>query len=267
MIQAIKTVLQECWIDRKRLLAISAYNLSFQNNQTKLKLLWTVLNPTLQAATYWLAYNVGLRITSPIQGIPYLAWMLTGLIPWFFISMVMTNGAMCMVSARVIFRNMKYPLGTIPVSSVCTDFLSHLCYMLVLIIIQLFGGVRYTVGVLWLFYYMAAAFLLMLGYTFFFSTLTVFVRDIAKIIQSVVRLLFFITPICWSLTPDNPLAGIMKWNPIVYIIDGYRDTMLYHGIISASPEQHLSFWAVTAVLLLLGTWLHWKLRDSFIDYL
>lgn len=139
--------------------------------------------------------------------------------------------------------------------------------MLVLIIIQLFSGVRYTVGVLWLFYYMAAAFLLMLGYTFFFSTLTVFVRDIAKIIQSVVRLLFFITPICWSLTPDNPLAGIMKWNPIVYIIDGYRDTMLYHGIISASPEQHLSFWAVTAVLLLLGTWLHWKLRDSFIDYL
>ena len=242
MIQAIKTVLQECWIDRKRLLAISAYNLSFQNNQTKLKLLWTVLNPTLQAATYWLAYNVGLRITSPIQGIPYLAWMLTGLIPWFFISMVMTNGAMCMVSARVIFRNM-------------------------MIIIQLFSGVRYTVGVLWLFYYMAAAFLLMLGYTFFFSTLTVFVRDIAKIIQSVVRLLFFITPICWSLTPDNPLAGIMKWNPIVYIIDGYRDTMLYHGIISASPEQHLSFWAVTAVLLLLGTWLHWKLRDSFIDYL
>lgn len=267
MIRAIKTVLQECWTGRKRMFAISAYNLSFQNNQTKLKLLWTVLNPTLQAATYWLAYNVGLRVTSPIEGIPYLAWMLTGLVPWFFISTVMSTGAMCMVSNRIIFKNMNYPLGTIPVSSVCTDFLSHLCYMVVLVIIQLFSGVRYTSGVLGTFYYMAAAFFLMLGYTFLFSTLTVFVRDIAKVIQSVVRLLFFITPICWSLTPNNPLAGIMKWNPTVYIINGYRDCMLYQGVISASPEQHLSFWVVTVLLLLLGIWLHWKLRDSFVDYL
>ena len=267
MIRAFKTVLRECWTDRKRMFAVSAYNLTFHNNQTRLKLLWTVLNPTLQAATYWLAYNVGLRITSPIEGIPYLAWMLTGLMPWFFISTVMSTGALCMVSARAIFKNMRYPLGTIPVSSVCTDFLSHLCYMVVLVVVHLCSGVRYNLGVLWVFYYMAAAFFLMLGYTFLFSTLTVFVRDIAKVIQSVVRLLFFITPICWTLSPDNPLAGIMRWNPFMYIINGYRDAMLYHGVPSASPEQHGFFWGVTAAALLLGVWLHWRLRDSFVDYL
>lgn len=265
MIQAIRAVFRECWNDRRRMLAVSAYNLSFQNNQTKLKLLWTILNPVLQAGTYWFAYYVGLRVTSPIQGVPYLAWMLTGLVPWFFISALMTSGPLCIVSARAIIKNMSYPMGTIPVSTVCTELLSHLCYMLVLIAIQIGIGVRYGIGVLWVFYYMAAAFFLMLGYTFFFSTITVFVRDTAKLLQAVVRLLFFITPICWSLPPDNPLYGVMQWNPLLYVINGYRDAMLYRGVITAPPWQHVWFWTVTAVVLLVGVWLHWKLRDYFVD--
>lgn len=267
MIQAIRSVFRECWNDRKRMLAVSAYNLSFQNNQTKLKLLWTILNPILQAGTYWFAYYVGLRVTSPIQGIPYLAWMLTGLVPWFFISGLMNTGTLCIVSSRAIIKNMKYPIGTIPVSTVCTEILSHLCYMLVLVIIQLFSGVRYSIGVLWVFYYMAAAFVLMLGYTFLFSTLTVFVRDIAKVIQSLVRLLFFITPICWVLTPDNPLYNVMQYNPFLYILNGYREAMLYQGVMSVGPMEHIYFWCVSAVVLLVGVWLHWKLRDHFVDYL
>ena len=81
MRKALCGVITECWKNRRRTLAVAAYNLNFQNNQTKLKLLWTILNPLLQAGTYWLAYHVGLRIVSPIQGVPYLAWMLTGLVP------------------------------------------------------------------------------------------------------------------------------------------------------------------------------------------
>ena len=160
---------------------------------------------------------------------------------------------------------MNYPIGTIPVSAVCTEILSHLCYMLVLVAIQLGSGVRYGLGVFWVFYYMGAAFFLMLGYTFFFSTITVFVRDIAKLLQAVVRLLFFITPICWTLAPDNPLYGVMEWNPLLYILNGYRDSMLYQGIITVSPRQHIWFWVVTVTVLLLGIWLHWKLRDYFVD--
>lgn len=267
MIHAIQTVFQECWQNRKRMLKVAVYNLSFQNNQTRLKLLWTILNPIMQAATYWVAYYVILNISSPIQGVPYLAWMLTGLIPWFFIAGLLTSGTLCMVSARAIIKNMHYPMGIIPVTTVCTDLLSHLCYMLVLLVIQLGSGVRYGIGVLWVFYYMAAAFFLMLGYTFLVSTLTVFVRDITKVIQSLVRLLFFLTPVCWVLTENTPLYSLMQWNPFYYILNGYRESMLYHGVITATPAQHLCFWSITVVMLLAGIWLHWKLRDYFVDYL
>ena len=81
------------------------------------------------------------------------------------------------------------------------------------------------------------------------------------------RLLFFITPICWVLTPDNPLYNVMQYNPFLYILDGYREAMLYQGVMSAGPMEHIYFWGVTAVVLLVGVWLHWKLRDHFVDYL
>ena len=57
----------------------------------------------------------------------------------------------------------------------------------------------------------------------------------------------------------------MQWNPLLYIINGYRDAMLYRGVITALPWQHVWFWTVTAVVLLVGVWLHWKLRDYFVD--
>ena len=267
MIGAIQAVAKECWENRRQMVVVSTYNLRFQYNQTRLKLLWAILNPILQAGTYWLALYVGLRVSAPVQGVSYLTWMLTGLVPWFFMAAVMNAGAVSIISARAIIMNMKYPISTIPVGTVCTELLNHFCYMLVLIVIQVISGTQYGVGVLWVLYYIFAAFMLMLGYTFLASTLTVFARDISKAIQMIVRLLFFITPICWALTPDSPLEPIMRWSPFVYVLNGYRGAMLYRGDIGNEPAQHICFWAVTVVILIIGVWLHWKLRDHFVDYL
>lgn len=264
---AVRTVISECYKNRRRMVAVAKYNLRFQNIHTKLNFLWAILNPILQSATYFIAYHVGLRISSPIDGIPYLAWMLTGLMPWFCISNMINQGTNSILSARAIVKSMKYPMATIPISTVMTEMLSHFIYMIVLVAVQLISGVKYNIGILWIFYYMFALFCFMLGYTFVFSTLTVFIRDIQKIVNVVIRLLFFITPICWQLVPDTPLAKIMYWNPIMYIIDGYRQAMLYGGVMTADIIQHIYFWILTLVLIILGMNFHCKLRGYFIDYM
>lgn len=266
MLRSLGTVIKECLKNRRRLIAVSAYNLSFQYNQTKLKLLWTIINPILQSLTYWVAFGIGLRSNSPIEGIPYLCWMLSGVIPWFYMSIVMSVGANSIISSAGILKNMNYPVSIIPVCTVCTEFFAHMFYMLVLVAIQLLSGVSYGIGALYVFYFLICEFFFFLGFTFLTSTLTVFFRDLQRIISVSARLLFFLTPICW-VVKDTVVEEASKWNPIAYMVDGIRDSMLYNANFSFEEWQHWYFWGITLALLVIGCWLHCKLRPKFVDYL
>ncbi len=259
-------VIKECWHSRHRLAAISVYNLSFQYNQTKLKLLWTLLNPILQSMTYWLAFHVGMRSDSPIDGISYLCWMLTGLVPWFFLSNVMMGGLNSIISSSGIIKNMKFPISTIPISTVLTEFLAHLCFLAVLIIIHVLSGVKYEISIIYLPYFMLCEFMLMLGYTFLMSSLTVFFRDLQRIISAAVKLLFFLTPVCWNAA-GTPMESVQKWNPLAYIIEGFRRSMLYDDVRCFEPWEHLYFWGLTILLMIFGIRIHSKLKPVFVDFL
>lgn len=266
MFRSLIEVIRECCKNSHRLITVSAYNLAFQYNQTKLKLLWTIINPVLQSLTYYLAFHIGMRNNSPIEGVSYLCWMLTGVIPWFYISIVMMGGVNSIVASSGILKNMKYPVSIIPVSTVCTEFIAHLCYMIVLIVIQLLSGVVFGLGILYIFYFFICEFFLLLGYTFLMSSLNVFIRDLQRMVGPAVRLLFFLTPICWS-EKGTVMEDAQRWNPIAYLIEGFRGSMLHNGEFSFENWQHGYFWGITIFLLLIGCWIHRKLKPTFVDYL
>lgn len=266
MIKSIASCISECWHNRRRLLAVSIYNFKFQFNQTKLNLIWAILNPLLQALTYWFVFHIGMRTNSPVDGVSYLTWMLTGLLPWFYISFVLQSGVNSIVAARGIICNMAYPTSIIPVCTVLTEFISHLFFMAVLIAIQLVSGVRYGLQTFGVLYYMVAGSIFLIGFTFLFSTITVYFRDMQKFMALIVKLLFFITPICW-VNQGELMESIQKWNPLTYIIEGYRSTMLYNELFPQTAFQHGYFWLLTLLMLVVGIHLHMKLRSGFVDVL
>jgi ABC-2 type transport system permease protein len=76
-------------------------------------------------------------------------------------------------------------------------------------------------------------------------------RDLLPITQSLVQLLFFLTPIVWIYQDllDNPnVAGrarLMEFNPMLHFIEMIRQPMLGH-------EQNLRHWIVVAVITVIG---------------
>lgn len=84
--------------------------------------------------------------------------------------------------------------------------------------------------------------------------------------NSVVRLLFYVTPIVWvqDRLPEN-LVFILKLNPFAYIIDGYRESILYGHNLMWHWKQGCYFWAIAIVIFVLGCNIHMKFREQFID--
>lgn len=263
----LKYVLRECWWNKDQILRIAQIQLKIQYSSTKLKLLWTFLNPTIQVLTYWLVFQVGLQVRSAVEGVPYIAWMYTGLVPWLFISATLVSGAGSIVAMRNIVMNMKYPLSTIPVASVCTELCSHLLNLVVLILVQLICGVRYDLHFFGLFYFVFCAWSFLVGYSLLFSALHVIARDTQRLIQALIRLLFFFTPIAWAPQEHTIMDVIIRLNPFAYIIEGYRGAMLLGGDYHIVTLQHIYFWLVTSAMFLGGCVVHMTLRPKFADYL
>ena len=118
------------------------------------------------------------------------------------------------------------------------------------------------------FYYTFALMLLCLGTGWIFSALSVFFKDMIQIVNIIIQVGFWISPILWSHEEMDPMIlKFMKINPMYYIINGYRESFLYEVPFWEHPYQTIYFWILTLVLLVIGGYIFVRTKSHFADEL
>ena len=101
------------------------------------------------------------------------------------------------------------------------------------------------------------------------SSVSVFFKDFSQIINIVLQIGFWVTPIFWDA--ENMKApfvnGILKVNPLYYVIQGYRDTFIDNCGIWHRPYMGWYFWIFSIVTFIAGAIIYRKLRPHFADVL
>lgn len=233
-----------------------------------LGIVWQFIMPLVQIGVYWFIFGVGIRDRAPIGDTPFLVWLIAGLIPWFFISASVIQGSNSVYAKINIVSKMKFPVSVLPSISIASNFFNFMIMLVFAQIVMLINGVYPTAYLAQLLYYVFATIVLVFSLTLLFSTLSTVVRDFQNILQSAMRLLFFLTPILWdpSRLPDL-YHNLLKLNPFYYLVTGFRETFLSEGWFFESITYGLYFWTFIGMTLLLGSYLHLKFRDRFIDYI
>lgn len=268
MFNDIKTVVLENLKNSKRLFRLAVYELKNQNGDTMFGILWNFLNPVLQIFVYWFVFAIGLKSGKDQGGYPYIIWMIVGIIPWFYISGTMNSSATSIHSFSGVLKRMNIPMAIVPIKSVLAAFISHIMALgVVFVVILMFG---YNINLLFyqVLYFMLCSFCLLSAYALFSSAITVLFKDFQRIMTSVIRLIFYMSPVLWSHDRlSEELQIILKINPFAYIIDGYRNSILYGQSIASNWQQGCYFWIFTIILFVLGCRIHMRFRKKFIDLL
>ena len=107
---------------------------------------------------------------------------------------------------------------------------------------------------------------LLLGIALIFSAVTVYMRDIQHFIGVVLQLLFYATPIVYSIDtiPEN-FRWILKWNPMTYIIEGYR--AIFYNQTMPDLKSLGILGVISIVILIAGYLLFNKLQKRFAEEL
>ncbi|MDU2460607.1 MULTISPECIES: ABC transporter permease [Clostridium] len=245
---------------------LSLYDFILPLRDTYLGVLWIVLNPLLRIGVYWFVFGIGIRNGKPVDGHPFLLWMLAGLIPWFYISSSISSGTLAIYSKSAIITKMKFPTSIIPTNTILTQLLNNILLIFIMIIVYVFNGYKATIYYIQIPYYIIAATLLLIGISLITSALVMAVRDINRLVGTVLKFMFYLTPILWTTINLPPIGlKIIRLNPFIYIIEGFRNTFLYNKWFFEDAKFTAYYWLVTIVTILIGAMIHMKFRNRFSD--
>ncbi|MDP1415310.1 ABC transporter permease [Lysinibacillus capsici] len=246
-------------------------NLTFQDFKSKyfgsfLGTTWAFIQPTITIFVFWFVFQVGFR-TQPISNVPFILWLLAGIIPWFYVSETLSRATHAFVENGFLVSKVAFKIGMLPFVRVTSGLLIHIFFIVVLMAILLFYDFMPSIYWLQIFYFLICAITVTTTLSLIFSTLYVFFKDISYIVGVIIQLGFWVTPIFWSKTimPEKFLVYI-KLNPFYYVIEGYRLTFLEKKWFWENDIYlTLYFWSFTIFTGVIGVALYKKLRPHFAD--
>ena len=230
---------------------------------------WAFIQPIVTICVYWFVFGLALR-NGTDRGVPFVLWLVAGLVPWFFIQEGLTGGTASLLEYNYLVKKVVFNIRILPVVKVFSAVFVHCFFIVIILVIYTCMGYPPDLYALQLIYYSFCTFMLILGITYLTSSVVVFFRDLMQMINIALQVGVWVTPIMWNFS-DLGLTGILttilKLNPVFYIVQGYRDSLIDKVGIWEHPVLTAYFWAFTVIVFILGTRLFKKLQVHFADVL
>ena len=107
-------IIQDHIVWRHQLLKLAKADIVKTYSGAALGWAWAIIKPTVMVLVLWFAFSVGLRVNSEVNGYPYILWVLAGMVPWFYMSDMISQGTGAILRYRYLVTKMKFPISTIP---------------------------------------------------------------------------------------------------------------------------------------------------------
>ena len=190
-------------------------------------------------------------------------FLLAGLFPWFWFQSSVQAGAGTFVGNGGLLKKVRFPRAVLPVSVVLGNTLQFLFSLPVLVGLLLVNGHGPSTAWVALPIVFALQLLLTVGLAFFVGSVTVFFRDLEHIVDVLLNLVFYATPIIYAAdrVPDS-YHWVTIVNPLAPIAESWRGILLDGDW----PNSDLAYSAGLTVAALVIGWLTFRrLEDSFAD--
>lgn len=232
---------------------------------SRLGFVWHLINPLMMILIFWFVFGFGLK-AQPQNNVPFAVWLTAGMAIWFSFSEIWSGSTSMITGNPHLIKKVVFPTSVLPVVKVFSTMVSHAIFLFLLLGLLLAHQLPFTWHFFQFLYYFSAMAVLALGLSWLTSALNVFLRDTAQAVQLLLQIGFWGTPIFWDIhiMPER-VQQLLKLNPILYIVQGYRDSFLYGVPFWSHWLWGLYFWTVALTVLLAGALVFRRLKPHFAD--
>lgn len=228
---------------------------------------WAYVLPLVNLIVMWYVFQVGLR-NGNIDNVPFIVWFAPASLAWTFCAETLSSTTSCLKEYGYLVSKVSFNITTIPIIKVISNSIVHIFFLFFLLLLNKYYGIHLTVYNLQIFYYFICMFFFLIGVGFIVSSMYLFFSDIQSLVNIIIQIGFWITPIVWNVNDMSiDTQTIVKLNPMYYIVMGYRDSLFNNVWFWDKPWLTIYYWTITLCTVFFGYKLFCKLKPQFADLL
>jgi len=267
MYNAVSHVAMEHITNFKRILKLGYAHSKKETLGSTYGMGWTIFKDIIYFGVFIL-FRYLMSGSKEIDGMNFILYLITGLIPWFHMNNVINSGTHAIKKNAAIIKSINFPITTLPTIEVISIFINRSFSIIIgLIVLAIFGDIA-SFNLIKFLYFHFSMMIFMVGFNLVFSAFIAISVDFQHLYSAFTRVVFYSLPILWSfnqVASNTIIIRILKLNPMVYIVEGYRQA--YVTNIPINIKYTTYFWMVTIVLLTLGGFIQYKLRKYYSDFI
>lgn len=235
---------------------------------TLLGTFWLILQPLLMLCIYTLVFSgiFKARWSGAATTTDFALMLFAGLIPFSFLSEVLTTAPTTIASQPNFVKKIVFPLEVLPVVKVVAAFVGAMIGLGILLMVQVFKGTGPSWGAFTAPLVLLEMVPMLLGLAWSLSAIGVYLRDTAQVVGIVTSILLFLSPIFFP--PDaipQDLRVLVDFNPLATPIQALRNAT----VLNSTPDFS-SMWphfSLSLIFAWLGYALFRRVSKGFSDVL
>lgn len=260
----IKTV----WKNRKLIWGIGKNDFRNRFANTGLGTIWGFAQPFVFMITYVIVFQFILKVGSAGQ-YPYVSWFLPAMSMWMTINDTIINASNSIRAYSYLVKKVIFPVDTIPIISIISSaFVSVFLFVISIIVSSCFG---YVPNLLILAYALFSAYCFIIAFTRFTAAIVTVVPDFSQLLNIVMQIFFWFTPIVWNvqMVAGHPtIEKILQCVPFTYLVGAARQAFIGENIITRGYGIYTAiFWTITIIIFVWGNHIFKKTKKDFADVL
>lgn len=235
---------------------------------------WAMAQPVVTVIMYYIVFDrifgsEGPKLASG-EEVPFVLFLTAGLVPWFYFSEALNNGTNAMLEYNYLVKKVVFKISVLPIIKIIAATFIHVFFVGILLIVAAVYGYYPGVYTIQLLYYSACLFIFVLALSYTTCAVVVFFKDLSQIINIALQIGMWATPVLWNINEldiNNRWLQVLKLNPLVYIVNGYRSAIYEKEWFFQDFFSTMYFWIVTVVLFGIGALVFKRLKVHFADVL
>ncbi|MCP9447205.1 MAG: ABC transporter permease [Nitrospira sp.] len=229
--------------------------------------LWTFVHPLLLIGVFYVVFSFGFKAKGP-GGSPFALWFVCGMVPWLFFSEALQAATGSITRSASLIKKTTLPPEILPIVPIVSGLVNHGIFLVIFLGMLVWFRVDLGLARLSLVWFLFSLCSLLIGLSWLLAALQVFYRDISHVVTAVLNLWFWATPIVWSSDMiASQYRGLLLLNPMYYVVEGYRGSLIDSQIRWPESTQAITFWCVVFIVLAVGMTVFKRLKPEFVDAL
>ena len=260
----VRVLLADTWRARSLIRALARRDFFVRYRRPSFGMIWSVIVPVIQAAVLAVVFT---RIVRVRTSIPFLLFVLSGVIPWTFFSLTLSSAVRSITGGSALASKVYFPRAVLPLTNVGTSFYGYVPSFIVLLVVAL--AVRVPVTVDWLLLLPATFVMVVLtaAFSLVLAALQVYFRDVAFVLAAALQAWFYGSAVFFPIAyaPPGAIRNLIIANPATGMVELFRAAFMGLDRYSLPALWWTLGW--TAALVMFAALLYRRYDRVFVDLL